>query len=94
MVIGRGGTGYWVDIRLDAHPDVSREHLRLRRDERTGRFYLKDLSRLGATVNGKEAPSSVEIVGGERRDKNVEMELPPRARIVLARVVEIEFEAY
>ena len=37
VVVGRGGKAYWVDLKLDAPPDVSREHCRLRRDPATGR---------------------------------------------------------
>ena len=31
-VIGRGGRSYWVDLKLETLPDVSREHCRIRRD--------------------------------------------------------------
>lgn len=91
--VGRGGRGYWVHLRLSTSEDVSREHLRLRRDAATGKFYLSDLSSLGTTVNGERVESSVEVVGGEKRDKNVEVELPPKARIVLADVVGIDFDS-
>jgi hypothetical protein len=93
LVVGRGGVGYWVDVKIDASADVSREHLRLRRDESTGQFFLKDLSSLGTTVDGVPVPSSVEVVDGQKRDKGVEIPLPPKARITLANVVVIEFEA-
>jgi hypothetical protein len=91
IVIGRGGRDYWTDLRLETLPDVSREHLRLRRDPASGEFFLKDLSRLGTTVDGKKVPSSIEYDGAERRDKNLEIKLPPRARIVLADVITLEF---
>ena len=39
IVIGRGGTDYWTDLTLHTVPDVSREHLRLRRDPATGKFF-------------------------------------------------------
>jgi len=93
IVIGRGGTGYWVDLRLDTPPDVSREHIRLRRDETTGQFYLKDLSALGTTINGAAVESSLDKTGDRRVDKNIETPLPARARIGLAGVIELEFEA-
>ena len=94
IVIGRGGRDYWVDLKLYTSPDVSREHLRLRRDERTGQFYVKDLSRLGTTVNGETIPSSIEIINDDdKRDKNIEVPLPPRARIGLADTVFLDFEA-
>jgi hypothetical protein len=93
VVVGRGGVGYWVDLKLDTLADVSREHLRLRRDEATGAFFLKDLSSLGTTLDGKAVPSSVEIVDGQRKDKGVEVPVPPRARIGLADTVYLDFEA-
>ncbi|HEY3380570.1 MAG TPA: FHA domain-containing protein [Vicinamibacterales bacterium] len=92
IVIGRGGVGYWVDIKLDASPDVSREHVRLRRDDVSGQFFLKDLSSLGTTVDGVAIPSSVEVVEGRKRDKGVEVPLPSRARIGLANAIVLEFE--
>lgn len=91
IVVGRGGRDYWTDLKLETLPDVSREHFRLRRDPATGQFFLKDLSRLGTTINGTEAPSSIEIVDGEKRDKNVEAPVPEKARIGLAGVLFLEF---
>jgi FHA domain-containing protein len=93
IVVGRGGQAYWIDLRLDTLPDVSREHLRLRRDPESGKFYLKDVSQLGTTVNGKPVPSSIEEVNGEKRDRNVETSLPSSARIGLANVLFLDFEA-
>jgi hypothetical protein len=93
IVIGRGGRDYWTDLTLNTVPDVSREHLRLRRDPATGKFFLKDLSRLGSTINGKKAPSSLEAGSGKPKDKNIEVELPRRATIGLADVLFLEFEA-
>jgi pSer/pThr/pTyr-binding forkhead associated (FHA) protein len=93
LVVGRGGVGYWVDVKLDTSADVSREHLRLRRDEATGQFFLKDLSSLGTTIDGVPVPSSIEVVEGRKRDKGVEVPLPQRARIGLATVIVLEFEA-
>jgi hypothetical protein len=93
IVVGRGGRDYWTDLKLDTLPDVSREHCRLRRDPATGQFFLKDLSRLGTTINGETAPSSVDASGGERRDLNVETPLPAQARIGLAGVVFLDFRS-
>lgn len=93
IVIGRGGRDYWTDLKLTTLPDVSREHVRLRRDVDSGEFYIKDLSRLGTSVNGAPIPTSVEFVDGEKRDKNVEVKLPATARIGLADVVFLEFKA-
>jgi len=91
IVVGRGGRDYWTDLKLDTLPDVSREHFRLRRDPDSGQFFLKDLSRLGTTINGEPAPSSIETVGGEKHDRNIEAPVPEQARIGLAGVVFLEF---
>ena len=93
IVVGRGGRDYWTDLKLETLPDVSREHFRLRRDPATGKFFLKDLSRLGTTINGEKAPSSVEFAEGEKRDRNVEAPVPDRARIGLADVVFLDFRS-
>lgn len=93
IVIGRGGRDYWTDVKLATLPDVSREHVRLRRDADSGEFFIKDLSSLGTSVNGEPIPSSVEYVDGEKRDKNVEVKLPATARIGLAGVVFLNFQA-
>jgi hypothetical protein len=93
IVIGRGGTGYWIDLRLETLPDVSREHARLRRDETVGQFYLKDLSAYGTTINGQAVESSIEKVADKKVDRNIEVLLPPRAQIGLAGVLTLDFEA-
>jgi hypothetical protein len=93
IVVGRGGRDYWTDVKLDTMPDVSREHFRLRRDPATGKFYLKDLSRLGTTINGQPAPSSVEFVEGDKRDRNIEAPVPATARIGLAGVLFLDFQS-
>lgn len=93
LVIGRGGAGYWVDVKLKTVPDISREHVRLRHDRTTGQFYIKDVSSLGTTVNGEPIPPSIERVGEERRDANVEVPLPARAVIGLAGRLFLEFRA-
>ncbi|HUA60137.1 MAG TPA: FHA domain-containing protein [Verrucomicrobiae bacterium] len=92
IVVGRGGRDYWTDLKLDTLPDVSREHFRLRRDAE-GKFFLKDLSRLGTTINGEAAPCSLEIVDGEKRDRNLEVPVPEKARIGLAGVLYLEFRS-
>lgn len=81
VVIGRGGRSYWVDLKLETLPDVSREHCRIRRDMETGRFTIEDVSQFGTAVNGKP-------VG-----RNASAELPPRATISLAGVIDLQWEA-
>jgi hypothetical protein len=93
IVVGRGGRDYWTDIKLDTLADVSREHFRLRRDAESGKFFLKDLSRLGTTINGEAAPSSIDYSDGEKRDRQVEAPVPAQARIGLAGVVFLEFRS-
>lgn len=92
VVIGRGGKAYWVDLRLETAPDVSREHCRIRRDPESGRFYIKDLSQFGTTLDGEAVPSSIETVDGKPQDKNVEVALPGKVRIGLAGMVFLDFE--
>lgn len=91
VVIGRGGKGVWVDLRIEGPPDVSREHCRIRHDGST--WFIKDLSQFGTTVNGQALPCSLERKpSGERVDRNVEVELPARAQIVLAGVIALDFD--
>jgi len=91
--IGRGAADRWVDLKVNAKKDVSREHLQIRRDPASGQFFIKDLSSLGTTVNGKRIPASIEHVNGEEVDKNLEAPLPPKARIGLAGVLSLDFKA-
>jgi hypothetical protein len=93
IVIGRGGKSFWVDVKVEARPDVSREHCRIRRDPATGAFYLKDVSRFGTTMDGQAVPASMELRGDKSVDQNVEIRLPARARIGLAEMVFLDFEA-
>jgi hypothetical protein len=94
IVIGRGGKAVWVDLKLEGPADVSREHCRIRRDPKTGTFFIRDLSQFGTTVNGASIPNSVERVeGGEKVDRNREVLLPSPASITLADVCTLEFEA-
>lgn len=91
--IGRGGVDRWVDLKLMAKKDVSREHVEIRRDPASGRFFIKDLSTLGTTVNGKRVPPSIDREGGSEVDRNVESPLPEKAKIGLAGVLFLEFKA-
>ena len=61
--------------------EVSREHLRLRRDPASGAFKITDQSRNGTWLNGRRLAGKVEIP------------LPERAEIALAEVVKLSFEA-
>jgi len=91
ITVGRGGTGYWVDLRLDTLPDVSRTHFKIRRDE-TGQFFIKDVSAFGTSVDGVPIPSSIEDSGARKLDRNREVALKKKARIGLANALVIEFE--
>jgi hypothetical protein len=92
VTVGRGGMAYRVDVRVEASADVSREHLRLRRDPATGRFYVVDLSSLGTTVDGRRVPKGYEESDGSKRENGVETALPDRARLGLADTVYVDFE--
>jgi hypothetical protein len=78
--IGRGGDDLWVDLALYTTDEISREHLRLRRDPASGEFKITDLSRNGTWLNGRR------IAG------NVEMAIPDRAEISLAEILSLSFE--
>lgn len=90
--IGRGGALEWVDVKLLTRLDVSREHLQIRRDPKSGKFFLKDLSKLGTWMNGSQIPPSVTEENGEPLDRNVEVELPGKANLSLANVISIDFK--
>jgi len=79
--IGRGGEDLWVDLPLYASDEVSREHLRLRRDPASGSFAIVDQSRNGTWVNGR------------RLTRGVEEALPDHAEIGVAEVLKLSFEA-
>jgi pSer/pThr/pTyr-binding forkhead associated (FHA) protein len=91
IVIGREAPDVWVDLRLDTLPDVSREHARLKRTSE-GVFRIKDLSKLGTTVDGKPVPRSLEAGSGEVKDLDQWVDVPEKAKIGLAGVVFLEFE--
>lgn len=83
IVIGRQAPDVWVDLSLDTSLDVSREHARLQRTPE-GAFRIKDLSKLGTTVDGVPLSSSLEA--------DHWVNLPDKARIGLAGVVYLDFE--
>lgn len=89
--IGRGGIAYPVDVRIVSSPDVSRQHIRLRRDPKTGRFSVIDFSSLGTTLNGRHVPKGYDEIDGTKRENGAETPLPDSARIGLADTVFLEF---
>jgi FHA domain len=92
IVIGRGGIAYRADVRIDSSVDVSREHVRIRRDSRSGAFFIIDLSTLGTTVNGRPLPKGYDEVDGTKRENGVETPLPSGSRIGLADTVYLQFD--
>jgi len=92
IVIGREAADVWVDLRLETSLDVSREHARLKRLPESGAFRIKDLSKLGTTINGAPVPPSLELTDGDARDRDLWVDLPDRARIGLAGVLVLDFE--
>ncbi len=76
--IGRGGKAYWVDIKLDSPPDVSREHCRIHHDAEG--FRIEDLSQYGTKVNDTPV------------QKGSSMRLPAKATIRLAEVIDLQWE--
>lgn len=93
IVVGRGGSGHWVDLKLRASSDVSREHVRIRFEPGSGGFFIRDVSRFGTAVNGQAIPSSIEERDGERVDVGIEVPLASPAEISLAGVLVLRFRA-
>jgi hypothetical protein len=91
IVIGRQAPDVWADLSLDTSLDVSREHARLQRTPE-GKFRIKDLSKLGTTVNGTPLPRSLENPEANAQDLGQWMDLPDKARIGLAGVIYLDFE--
>ena len=91
LVVGRGGSAAWVDVQVVTTAQVSREHVRIRR-EPSGRFVIQDVSLWGTSVNGEPLPPAVKTAEGVLQP-GAERDLPPRARIHLAEAVVIQFEA-
>jgi hypothetical protein len=90
---GRGGRFYLVDLKLMAKKDVSQEHIQIRRDPETGKFFIKDMSRFGTWVNGKQVQAGVARSGEEIKDLHIEEPLPESSVINLADVISLEFKA-
>ena len=89
--VGRGGSAYWVDVKVDTVPDVSREHFRIRFDEASRRFFIQDLSSYGTTVDGVALPAKTD--GGAPESSAPETPLAARATIGLAGALVMGFEA-
>jgi FHA domain-containing protein len=79
--VGRGGDGAQVSLALYTNDEVSREHLRVRRDAGQKRFVIVDQSMNGTWLNGK------------RLARGVEQALPAKAQIGVAEVITLHFEA-
>ena len=62
-----------------------------RRDPKTGRFFLIDLSTLGTTLNGRHVPKGYDEIDGAKRENGAETGLPDTATIGLADTVVLEF---
>jgi FHA domain len=78
--IGRGGEDLAVELPLCTSDEVSREHVRLRRDASSGGFLIVDSSRNGTWLNGK------------RLERGVERTVPDHAEIRVAEAVRLSFE--
>jgi hypothetical protein len=81
ITIGRGGDDLSVDLPLYTEEEVSREHLRLRRDPARNQFLIVDNSRNGTWLDGR------------RQTRGVEEAVPDRAEIGVAEVLKLQFEA-
>jgi hypothetical protein len=78
--VGRGGDGAQVSLALYTNDEVSREHLRVRRDATEKRFLIIDKSMNGTWLNGR------------RLQRGVEETLPAKAQISVAEVITLQFE--
>ena len=80
--VGRGGDDAQVSLALYTNDEVSREHLRVRRDaDARSAFVIVDKSMNGTWLNGK------------RLARGVEETLPPKSQISVAEVITLQFEA-
>lgn len=92
-LIGRGGLGCYVHVRLRAEGVVSKEHCRVRRDDECGEYFVKDLSRNGTFLNGTRLPRGVEYRGQRKHELDgCEVPVPDGARIGLSDVLQLEFK--
>jgi hypothetical protein len=79
--VGRGGDDVPVNLALYTNDEVSREHLRIRRDAAQARFLIVDKSMNGTWLNGK------------RLTRGTEEPFSGRAEIGVAEVITLHFEA-
>jgi pSer/pThr/pTyr-binding forkhead associated (FHA) protein len=91
LSVGRGGSAAWVDVQVVTAARVSREHFRIRRDA-GGRFFIQDVSSWGTSVDGEPVPPAIKSAEGVLQP-GPERELPPRASIMLADALVMQFEA-
>lgn len=80
ITIGRGGEDVWVDLPLYTKEEVSREHVKLRRDPASGAFAIVDQSRNGTWLNGR------------RLERGVPEAMPDRGEIGVAEVLKLLYE--
>jgi hypothetical protein len=90
--VGRGGSDAWVDVQVITTPKVSREHCWIRSDA-SGRFFIRDVSTWGTSVNGELIPAAVRSAQGEVVEPGAERELPDQATIGLADAVQMRIRA-
>ena len=78
--VGRGGRNEFCDLELEGPADISRQHFYLRHDTKTGEFFIQDVSKFGTSIDGKKLNPKEWVP------------LPPKATIVLADKMTIEFQ--
>lgn len=88
--IGRGGSGAWADVQVFSTPKVSREHCWIVRDQ-DGRFFIRDVSVWGTSVNGQPLPPAERSAEGTVSAPGAQTELPASARIQLADALVMDF---
>jgi hypothetical protein len=88
--IGRGGSGAWADVQVFSTAKVSREHCWIIR-EADGRFFIRDVSVWGTSVNGRPLPPAERTTDGKVSAPGAQTELPGGAKIQLADAVVLDF---
>ena len=84
--IGRGGDDVLVNLALYTNDEVSREHLRVRRDAARGGFLIVDNSMNGTWLNGKrsDARPGREATGPSRDRRGRSADAPLRGQTMMA----------